>query len=169
MSTLFRLSLLALLGLGLAIPQGPVLAERLSDYTVSPSEPHGRIVGSPARQSHDIFPLSFAYINDARVTGDRDVLWLKPGEYQIRGTIKASAFQRGIIRGTRGGPRSARQDVEPLTLVVEEGKTYHIGGLHLHKEEGSRRQAFRLVLWKVEDGEDKQYPELEEDRNDEDS
>jgi|GEM_PF-2208972 len=169
MNKLITFTLLPLIAVifTLAAPTANADRERLSDYTVSPTEPHGRIVGSPGRQSHDIFPLSITHINGARVTGERDVLWLKPGEYKIRATIMPSAFQRGVVRATRIGPASARMEVEPLHLVVEEGKSYHIGGLHLHREEGKRRQGFQLVLWKVEDGEEIHHPDLHQDREDE--
>ncbi|MCP1727558.1 hypothetical protein J2T60_001558 [Natronospira proteinivora] len=134
------------------------IADSLSDYTVSPRDEHGRILGTMGREGHDVFPVYFTEINGHRVTGQRDVLWLKPGEYEIKAAIMPSAFQRKIVGATRPGNRI---EVEPLQLVVEEGKDYRIGGLHLHRQEGSQRRAFRLVLWKVDDGEgDSHYPDL---------
>ena len=160
MKFLFPSLLTLMITIALTLPVN-AQAESLSDYTVSPRDAHGRIVGSLGKGGDDVMPVYFTYINGHRVTGQRDVLWLKPGEYEIEAAILPSAFQRSIIRATRRGPQSSRIDLKPLQLVVEEGKSYRIGGLHLHRQEDSQRRAFRLVLWKVEDGDgDSHYPEL---------
>ncbi|MDQ2070342.1 hypothetical protein [Natronospira bacteriovora] len=167
MKTTMKTTLLGLAACALILP-APVLAGgNLSDYTTSPRQPHGKIVGDITRVTQDIYPVRFTYINGQRVTGSRSVLWLKPGEYRIEAAVFASPLLRAIPGGSRTRPPGHRDPIEPLEVVIEEGYNYHIGALHVHDKESSRRQAWRLVLWKVEDGNgETRYP-LKEDEEEE--
>lgn len=142
-------------------------AQSASEFMTSSSEPHGKIISDVTPTTQDIYPVKFTYINGRPVAGERNVLWLKPGEYRILGSVVADRMQRNVPGATR---RGLRRQMEPLEVVIEEGKNYHIGGLHMHAEEGARRQVWRLVLWKVEDSDGEiSFPLREEaDSDDED-
>jgi hypothetical protein len=148
----------------LALPLQALASGSVSEFTTSPRQPNGQLISDITPITQDIYPVRFTYINGRPVTGERSVLWLKPGEYRIQGTVVANPMQRSVPGGSRLRPRSQSRQMEPLELVVEEGQNYYIGGLHLHAEEGSRRQNWRLVLWKVEDRDgETRFPLREQD------
>lgn len=148
-------------------------AQSASEFTATRSEPHGKLLGDITPVTQDIYPVRFTYINGRPITGDRSALWLKPGEYRIQASVVADRMQRSVPGGSRMRASSQRNQMEPLEVVIEEGKNYHIGGLHMHREPGTRRQSWRLVLWKVDDGSGElEFPlrekDEEEDSEDED-
>lgn len=149
-----------------ALPLQAAMGQSVSDFTTSPSEPHGQIISDVTPTTQDIYPVRFTYINGEPVSGERNVLWLKPGEYRILGAVVADRMRRTVPGGSR---RGMRDQMEPLEVVIEEGKHYHIGGLHMYDKENSRRQAWRLVLWKVEDGDGEAHFPLKEQEEDDDS
>lgn len=143
----FITAILALATLGWS-SQAPG-AEFLSEYTASGDEPYGKLIGDTGFVTQDIYPVYFTRINGSPVTSKRDVLRLKPGTYEVRAAILATPLMRTVPGGSRQNARD--QSVEPIEVVIEEGKQYYIGGHHLYDQEGSRRQAWTLMLWKVVD------------------
>lgn len=155
----------------LAFPATTVAQGFAADHTASSGEPHGVLIGSGTTPTtRDIYQVRFTHINGDRIPSGREWLTLKPGEYEIDATVVANRLQRHSIGLRTTGPRSRRVDLDPLKIVVEEGKTYRVGGLHLHEGSDTRRPEFRLVLWKVSDADgDEHYPlEEEDDESDED-
>ncbi|MFU8878709.1 MAG: hypothetical protein ACNA7E_11245, partial [Wenzhouxiangellaceae bacterium] len=106
-------------------------------------DPAGVLIGWGGQPAQWIYPVVFTHIDGQTIT-DREVLYLKPGEY----TVKVRAFisnKPGLRRSSARG----RQDEghNEITVVVEEGKRYHIG----MKNDRSRTiRPWTTVLYKVE-------------------
>lgn len=144
----------------LALPGGALWAS-VTDYTTSPRQPHGQVIGDIGQPTRDIYPVRVVRVNGHNVPGaGRSVLWLKPGDYQLHLSAEAR-----MLRNVPGNLRPRRDErMGALELTVEEGKTYRIGALHLHRDRESRGRAFKPVVWKVTDAEgNTRYPVREGD------
>jgi len=106
-------------------------------------DPAGVLIGWGGQPAQWIYPVVFTHIDGQTIT-DREVLYLKPGEYeiQVRGMISnAPGLRRSSSRG--------RQDEghNRITVVVEEGKRYHIG---MKNDRERTIRPWSTVLYKVE-------------------
>ena len=108
-----------------------------------PDEESGMVVGSVGRPAQYIYPVEFIEIDDRNIH-PREVMWLKPGEYEL--TV------RGFVTNPPG-LRSAgkfRQDegYNTITLVVEAGKKYSVG---MKYDTGEPTSPYHTVVYRVED------------------
>ncbi len=107
-------------------------------------DPAGVLIGWGGQPTQWIYPVVFTHI-DGQTIADREVLYLKPGEYevQMRSFIKnAPGLRRSSARGRQ------EQGYNRITVVVEEGKRYHIG----MKQDRTRNiRPLKAVVYKVED------------------
>jgi len=131
-----RSVLLFLLGVSLVLPvvahEGPY---------ASMDEPHGILIYSVPKNAQSIYEVHLTSIDGLRVRNKNPTLWLKPGKYVIGVEISSSVRQDGSV-SFRGRPR----DIHQLTLVVEAGKSYYLGGKYNHLGD----QQWEPVLWKTE-------------------
>ena len=131
----------ALLGLLLAFVAVPVQALPLT----RPGPEAAQLVGFPGYPANELYEVTFIMIDGQNIVGDRDVLWLEPGRYEI--TVRSK------VRRPPGldwrNPRSRRDtDYNTIELVVEAGKSYHI----LQRYEDDREPTrYMTVLHRVFD------------------
>lgn len=108
-----------------------------------PGENAARIDGSIGRRAQDIYPVEIIAI-DGRNIAPRPTIWLKPGEYEL--TVRADVRNPPGLSSVRRQSHNAdgRNLVE---VVVEAGKTYHVGSRH---DRSNDRNPYQAVLYRVE-------------------
>lgn len=92
-------------------------AERVR--TVWPGPDAAQIVGSPGWPNRDIFAVRFIEINGQNIP-QREVMWLKPGTYQIKVAIIANHTRPPMSFNPQDRGHNA------IELELEAGKTYQI-------------------------------------------
>lgn len=106
-------------------------------------EPAGVVTGQVGKRAEYIYPVEFTHI-DGRAVTRRDIMWLKPGRYEL--TV------RGFVDyppGLRSATRRARGDgMNRITVVVEAGKQYSVG---LKRQPRDSAAPYVTVLYKVDD------------------
>jgi len=140
-SLAFAALLLALLLGGIATAQDKPESSGLWDPFANPGPNAGVVTGQIGLRSQFIYPVEFVEIDGRRIAS-RNILWLKPGRYEltVRGFVSNPP---GLQRQTR----SQRNDANNrITVVVEAGKEYSIGTKRLDRSTGDR---YTTVLYKV--------------------
>lgn len=132
-----RFTLFVLLGVVLGLP---VLAHE-GPYA-SMDEAHGVLINVVPKNAQSIYPVHITQIDGVRNRNKNPALWLKPGKYVI-GLEISSNIRQDVPVFTRGTVRS----VHELTLVVQAGRSYYLGGKYTRL--GSNQ--WEPVLWKTED------------------
>src|SRR5699024_9856594 len=85
------------------------------------SKDAAKVVGTVGRQAAYIYPVEFIRVDDDNI-GEREVMWLEPGRYEI-------SVRAGVInppRLTRSGARLG-DNANRIELELEAGKVYHVG------------------------------------------
>ena len=118
----------------------PAMAQRIP--FAQPGADAARIVGQPGDPSKDIFGVRFVAVDGVNIPGNgRETLWLEPGSYKLTvlGTIR-DPMARRITR--------ARHDpgYNIIEVVVEAGKTYHIG---MKYDRSLKRSPYSTVLYRI--------------------
>lgn len=140
--TLFSATLLGtLFAASIMIAAAPAQALPLT----RPGPDAAQIVGFPGYPANELYEVTFIMIDGRNIVGDRDVLWLEPGRYEI--TVRSK------VRRPPGldwrNPRSRRDtDYNTIELVVEAGKSYHILQQYVDDREPTK---YLTVLHRVYD------------------
>lgn len=135
---LFRVAALALL---VAAGANPARALPLTQ----PGPDAAQLVGFPGYPANELYEVTFIMIDGRNIVGDRDVLWIEPGRYEV--TVR-SKVRRPPGMSWRN-PRSRRDtDYNTVELVVEAGKTYQILQKYVDDREPTR---YITVLHRVYD------------------
>lgn len=88
-----------------------------------PGPDAAQLVGFPGYPANELYEVTFIMIDGQNIVGDRDVLWLEPGRYEV--TVRAKVDRPPGLDWRN--PRSRRDtDYNTIELVVEAGKTYQI-------------------------------------------
>jgi len=140
MNSVFRFPAF-LAGFALLLVSAPIMAE--SPFT-DPGEEAATVVGSVGRIADYIYPVRFVQIDDTNIQ-PREVIWLKPGRYEVVVQAIVTNPPGMHSRRKRGGDGENR-----IELVLEAGKTYHVG---LRYNTDDRRTPYTPVLHRVEDNE----------------
>ena len=111
----------------------------------SPGEDAGRIIGSQGGEARDIYPVRFVAI-DGRNIIPRDVIWLEPGKYTL--TVSSVITNPGGLSPNARNRALEDDDINEIEVVVEAGKSYHIG---VHYEGKSSRRPYSTVVYRVEE------------------
>lgn len=130
--------LLAAALLAVLLPAG-ASAERVT--TVWPSPEAAQIIGSPGWPNRDIFAVKFIEINGQNIPR-RDIMWLKPGTYQIKVAIIASHRRPPMSYNPQDRGHNA------IELELEAGKTYQI---RARFNRDNTEAPFSVIVHKVED------------------
>jgi hypothetical protein len=132
---------LALVLCGAAAAQDDEHYRRPWDPFADPGDNAGVVTGQVGQRSQFIYPVEFIEI-DGRLIAARDILWLKPGKYEL--TV------RGFVTNPPGLQRQSRSRRDDgnnrITVVVEAGKEYAIG---LKRTDRSTEERYTTVLYKV--------------------
>lgn len=140
MKNCIKLTGLILLAALMAAP----LAARERILFTNPGSDAARLVGQPGDPSKDIFEVRFVAVNGINIPGGgREVLWLEPGSYEI--TVAGIARDPMARRFTRGRHDAGSNVIE---VVVEAGKTYHIG---MKYDRSVKRSPYSTVLYRISD------------------
>jgi len=141
MATLRTVLLAALLLAGLL----PLSATAQQVPTVRPGPDAAQIVGSPGFPNRDLFSVTFLEINGVNLAQPRDVMWLKPGTYQIRVRINALHTRPHTLVG-----RSSRDEPghNVIELELEAGKQYYILG-RFNREDQDADTPYSVILHRV--------------------
>lgn len=130
--------------IGFMLPATPALASPLT----TPGDHSGMIVGAPARPADDIHPVQFTEIDGDRLI-PRDVLWLKPGQYELTvrtiATEQSRILPRDLARWTR---RNRDTGYNRIEVVVEAGKKYYVGARF---DRTDWESPYSIVLYRVEE------------------
>ncbi|MEM1079983.1 MAG: hypothetical protein AAGH65_00225 [Pseudomonadota bacterium] len=115
-----------------------------------PGEDAAQLIGQPGNPSEELYRVQFIGIDDRNITGNRDVLWIKPGRYTI--TVRM-IVDRPPGSNAQRRSRAADNDTEynKIEIVAEAGKIYHILGQYDDEREGA---SYRTILYRVSDSED---------------
>ena len=110
-----------------------------------PGPDAAQLVGFPGYPANELYEVTFIMIDGRNIVGDRDVLWVEPGRYQV--TVRSK------VRRPPGldwrSPRQRRDtDYNTIELVVEAGKTYQILQQYIDDREPTR---YITVLHRVYD------------------
>lgn len=110
-----------------------------------PGSDAAQLVGFPGYPANELYEVTFIMIDGRNIVGDRDVLWIEPGRYQV--TVRSK------VRRPPGldwrNPRQRRDtDYNTIELVVEAGKTYQILQQYVDDREPTR---YITVLHRVYD------------------
>lgn len=121
----------------------PVLADL---PLTQPGPDAAQLVGRPGKPGSDLYRVQFIAIDGRTIVGDREILWVEPGKYEI--TVRAIIKRPGGLSFKQPNYRP-EDDYNKIELVVEAGKDYHI----LAKYDRSERSRvnYNTVLYKVED------------------
>lgn len=110
-----------------------------------PGPDAAQLVGFPGYPANELYEVTFIMIDGRNIAGDRDVLWIEPGRYQV--TVR-SKVRRPPGMSWRN-PRSRRDtDYNTVELVLEAGKTYQILQKYVDDREPTR---YITVLHRVYD------------------
>lgn len=115
---------------------------------VNPGPDAGMVSGWNGLPAQDIHPVTFIEL-DGRNINARDVIWLKPGKYEL--TVRSNVRSRFGLGIPRRGRVHEEKDHNRIELVVEPGKAYYIGMKHNRQD---RRSPYNAVLYRVEDERD---------------
>ncbi len=130
---------LIILALGLLLSI-PALADRIP--FARPGDDAARIVGQPGMPSNDIYPVRFIAIDGVNLPNrGREVIWLEPGSYTL--TVSAEIRNPSARRFTRDRHETGYNAIE---VVVEAGKTYHIG---MKYDREQPRTPYSTVLYRI--------------------
>lgn len=136
------LALIAVLALAaLAVPASAQMP------FASPGKDAGMIVGSQGEEARDIYPVRFVAIDGKNII-PRDVIWLVPGKYTL--TVSSVITNPGGLSARARNQAMEDDDINEIEVVVEAGKSYHIG---VHYEGKSSRRPYTTVVYRVEDRE----------------
>jgi len=111
------------------------------DPFANPGPDAGVVTGQIGLRSQFIYPVEFVEI-DGRLINSRNILWLKPGRYDL--TVRGFVSNPPGIQRRVGPDRNQRNST--ITVVVEAGKEYSIGLKRLDRNAGDR---YSTVLFKV--------------------
>jgi hypothetical protein len=173
------MTVLPILALATAVALAGCATERV---TVSPSEPHGRLVTDGSALARHIYPVDVLEINGRPIPGPKGVFWLAPGEYTITmaarfdgrrgaGAIGEQPVPFGSVSARygdrdRGPPGVRAQRLNPfgpvgvIRIEIEEGKDYYIGA----RVVGGRLEQWEPVVFAVRDsGRGEPVPDPEPD------
>lgn len=111
--------------------------------TTQPGPDAAKISGVQGQALQDRFGVRFVGI-DGRNIEPREVLWLRPGRYELTVLIDAAYFRPPVA-----GIRRSRQQTGANTIEVEveAGKTYEIRGF-LNRDEAVEN-ALSVIVWKI--------------------
>lgn len=104
------------------------------------------VAGTPGKPANGIYPVSVVEINGLNIPG-REAFWLEPGKYVPR-VQSRTTNSRGL--NSISGRIQEDPDRNLIELVVEGGKSYHIGA---RVDRSNRRQPCTSVVDRVEDQE----------------
>lgn len=108
-----------------------------------PGDDSAMIVGAVGKRAQYIYPVVFTKIDDHNIH-PREVMWLKPGEYEL--TIRAFITNPPGLR--RGGRSRSADGNDRITVVVEAGKEYSIGAKY---DPAKPASMYNTVLYRVEE------------------
>jgi hypothetical protein len=110
-----------------------------------PGPDAAQLVGFPGYPANELYEVTFIMIDGQNLVGDRDVLWLEPGRYEV--TVR-SKVRRPPGLSWRN-PRLRRDtDYNTIEIVAEAGKTYQILQQYIDDREPTR---YITVLHRVYD------------------
>ncbi len=118
----------------------PAAAQRIP-FT-KPGDDAARVVGEPGNPSKDIYPVRFVAVDGVNIPGGgREALWLEPGSYTL--TVLGMIRSPSIRRPFRGRHDPGYNEIE---VVIEAGRTYHIGMKH---DRSLKRSPYSTVLYLI--------------------
>lgn len=124
LSTTFARSLW--LALAMTLLSGAALAQFERLPTTRPGPNAAQVYGSPGQPAQELFEVKFIGINGRNINA-RDVLWLEPGNYELKVLIEASFARSSPGPGPSFGAR--RRQPEGYNIIeveLEAGKRYQI-------------------------------------------
>lgn len=125
----------------LAALSAPVVASPLT----RPGPDAAQLVGFPGYPADELYDVTFVMVDGQNLVGDRDVLWVEPGRYQV--TVRATVRRPPGMNWRN--PRLRRDtDFNTIEIVAEAGKTYQILQRYIDDREPTR---YITVLHRVYD------------------
>ena len=107
-------------------------------------EESGMVVGTVGQPAQYIYPVEFIEIDDRNIH-PREVMWLKPGEYEL--TVRAFVKNPpGLRSAATRFPRD--EGYNTITLVVEAGKKYSVG---MKYDTSEPMSPYHTVVYRVEE------------------
>ena len=101
-----------------------------------------QINGSPGFEAGDVFGVQFTAI-DGRNIPERDVMWLKPGEYEVTVRIPAKYTAAQVYRRAN----IDTDDYATFAVELEPGQTYEVRGRYNRSD---RDNPYDVTVHRVE-------------------
>jgi hypothetical protein len=129
--------------IGLCLLWQPAAGQLLP--TARPGPDAAQVTGSPGFPGQGIFSVRFVEINGRNIQ-PREVIWLEPGSYQFKVTIKAWHTRSSPRRRARTA--RDRTDYNVIELELEAGKNYHVRARYNPENPG---EPYSVILYRVDD------------------
>lgn len=110
----------------------------------SPQQPWSKLTINQAFDNHKVYSMELIAINGNNISDRGDVVWLKPGDYDLTFNAKVN---KKYTNGRLAKAKTGNNDIyHKVNMSLKEGKTYFMS----YETEGKDAHNWKPMVYKIE-------------------